>query len=89
MYLFISKKNYTILGTTLLKADTTSDSEACSLMTMKIVSSPAMVPNIYGISLLSILYAMLLAYPGRVFITPMLPEKFIEIKPGTCIISFT
>ena len=38
--------------------------------------------------LASMLYAMLLAYPGRVFITPILPEKLIDMNPGTCIISF-
>ena len=54
---------------------------------MNIVSSPAIVPRMWGMLLLSMLYAMLLAYPGRVFITAMLPEKFIDLNPDDCIIS--
>ncbi len=39
-------KNYLIFGTTLLKASTTSSSVTPCLITIKIVSSPAIVPNI-------------------------------------------
>ena len=37
---------YTIFGTTLLNAATTSRSSTSSFTTMKMVSSPAIVPNI-------------------------------------------
>ena len=61
----------------------TSSGLAPSRMTINIVSSPAIVPSISSIWLLSILYAMLLAYPGRVLMTPIFPEKCMEMKPDT------
>ena len=55
-----------------------------SANTSMMVSSPANVPNISSNLLLSISYAIWLAWPGKVWTTARLPENFTDKAPAWC-----
>lgn len=83
--LYIIQNNYNTSNEG-IKAESefsTSSLEIDSPMTQKTVSSPATVPMITSLACWSISKAMLLAYPGRVCSTTMLPENItVALAPG-------